>query len=98
MEPDLTDLTVDEQKDELENLSKKELQVLKEEETRNTALDNIERELAKYDRDESQTQSIQVKEKASRYNERIEELEKKVEYLIDRCKTTSKEAFENYEN
>jgi len=114
----LTDLTVDDQKDELQNLSKKQLEQLKEDETRNTALDNIKREIRKRNRQKKeednsdeisegnteQTKKAPKKIKAPQtinqddIIEKVAELEQKVDYLIEKCKTTSEQGFENYEN
>jgi len=102
----LTDLTVDDQKDELQNLNKKQLKQLKEDETRNTALDNIKREIRKRNRQEKedpadigdteQTKKAPQKISEDDVIEKVAELEKKVDYLIEKCKTTSQEGFENY--
>jgi len=108
----LTHLTVDDQKDELQNLSKKQLEQLKEDETRNTALDNIKREIRKRNRqkkeennsDEMSDGNTEQRKKAPQtINEddiigKVAELEQKVDYLIEKCKTTSEQGFENYEN
>lgn len=105
---ELQDLTVDEQKEELENLSREQLKDLREAETRNTALDNIDRELAKYDREEVQSSSVDLEEDEDDSSEaeelaqekfteeEIQEIKEKVDYIIERCKTTSQEGYENY--
>ena len=97
---ELLDLTVDEQEEELENLSVDQLQELEVDETRQTALDNIKSELFSRREDEEETEkgsgSVEVSYESK--DDRVEELERKVSYLIDRCKTTSEEGFENYED
>lgn len=103
--PDLTDLTVNEQKDELENLSKKQLKELREEEERQTAIDNIDSELSNRDDEvveEAEVVDESVPDEAATEHvsdtRRVEKLEAKVDYIIERCKTISEEGFENYEN
>ena len=92
--PDLTDLTVDEQKNELENLGKQKLKELREREERQTAIDNIDRELSSRQKSDRPKDS-----KDPREHEGLQsELERKVDYLIEKCKTTSMEGFEDYEN
>jgi len=103
---ELLDLTVAEQKDELENLSKTELEELREKESRQTAIDNIDGELSsrqedsRTEKDEHpQTVPTDTTDIGKESNERSKsELERKVDYLIEKCKTTSMEGFENYEN
>jgi len=112
--PDLTDLTVDEQKDELENLGKQKLEELRGKETRQTAIDNIDREISNRQedsRDEDWSETVSdtdeeitkedVEEAAKNsksVTERQNELDRKVDYLIEKCKTTSMEGFKDYEN
>lgn len=105
---DLLDMSVDDQKDELENLEVNQLQELEEQEERSTALDNIERELGnrkKEDQLEQTAEEVMEDAKEESYDkkdddsnsDRIMELEAKVDYIISKCKTTSEEGFENYE-
>lgn len=128
METDeLTDLTVQEQEDELQDLPTEKLQNLREQETRRTALDNIDNELSQrqpeQEETEQETSEEPVEEDSDQQdeeeddpraeseqpepaqdrgetvmeNDRLEELEAKVDYLIENCKTTSHQGFENYE-
>jgi len=100
---DLLDMSVDDQKDELENLEVNQLQELKEEEKRSTALDNIDRELGNRKTNETIEEKASSNEvigdvKVETKDDRLDKLEKKVDYIISRCKTTSEEGFENYDN
>jgi len=102
--PDLTDLTVDEQKNELENLGKQKLKELREREERQTAIDNIDRELSsrqKSDRPKDSKDPREHEGSGPMVDESVEgsrsELERKVDYLIEECKTTSHEGFKDYE-
>ena len=106
---DLLDMSVDDQKDQLENLEEDQLKELRDREERSTAIDNIDRELSKSRKergdpmpsqtdDHPQVQDQDVDGDAEKDDSRIEELEAKVDYLIQGCKTTSEEGFENYEN
>jgi hypothetical protein len=108
----LTDVTVDEQKDKLQNLSKEELEELREQEERQTAIDNIDKELSKRrtqeDEEQAEPQTEVVDEEQehpqteTNTSEPVEEdgersvLEAKVDYLIEKCKTTSHKDFEDY--
>ena len=57
-----TDLTVDEQNNELENLSRNELEELRNRETRQTAIDNIDNELEKRREQEQEQESEEPQE------------------------------------
>lgn len=112
---ELLDLTVDEQKDELENLSKKKLEKLREAEERQTAIDNIDSELSnrpeiteKAEPEPEEDNKSEIEEDFDETSNRVdgdiekqevdvEQLARKVDYLIEKCKSTSEEAFENYE-
>jgi len=103
---ELLDLTVNKQEDELENLSKKELKELREKESRQTAIDNIDGELSSRQED-SRTEKDEHPQTVPTDTTDIgegndgpskSELERKVDYLIEKCKTTSIEGFENYED
>jgi len=99
--PDLTDLTVNEQEDELENLSKTELKELREAEERQTAIDNIDNELSSREKTTTEDHDAVMGEEPvpdGKDEPAKSELERKVDYLIEKCKTTSMEGFENYEN
>jgi hypothetical protein len=112
---DLTSLNVDEQKNKLENLSKEELKELREKEERQTAIDNIDRELSgrghdqvqekddeseqdSVERDAPMPQTAEDNMEDSKKADERSELERKVDYLIENCKTTSKEGFQEYDN
>jgi len=113
-EQDLTELTVDEQENQLEDLDLEELKDLRGREERNTAMNNIDREISnrqKDSRDEDWSETVSdtdeeitkedVEEAAKNsksVTERRNELERKVDYLIEECKTTSHEGFKDYEN
>jgi len=93
---ELLDMSVADQKDKLENLEMSQLQELKQKEERSTALDNIERELGNRKTEDTKQEStgdsigdVSIETK----DERLEELEDKVDYLIKNCKTTSYEEY-----
>lgn len=114
MTDDLPDLTVDEQEDELQNLSKTELKELREDEERQTAIDNIDSELSSrqaqedemsndpeqdvVEDDQEPVEQEETKPEDTEKADNRSELERKVDYLIERCKTTSHQGFEEYDN
>lgn len=105
---ELTSLTVDEQKEELENLETHELEELKTQEKRRTAVGNIESELSNREPEQEETSEPEPSESTLDKPENQEEdtsdeeiderseIEAKVDYLIEKCKTTSKQGFKDY--
>lgn len=100
---ELLELNVDEQKQELENLELDELKDLREAEERNTAIDNIDLELGDRKTDTSNVEPDENVEDVEASNDEddrseLEELKAKVDYLLEKGKTVSREGFEDYED
>ena len=95
-EQDLTEMTVDEQENQLKDLNLEELKELRGREERNTAMDNIDREISNRQEDSRTEKTVSNSVNQDQESEKSE-LERKVDYLIEKCKTTSHEGFKDYE-